>query len=824
MKKFLKYFLGFIVILVLGAAIAWFGFLKPEPPAISDIDRAKVTLIPLPSELTIGKDRFIIDNELGFTLNDASSDKIDKALNRFYTKLGKSMGTELSKTNGNSLEIIVGKINQKYPTLLDDASYQLNITDSKITLTANSDTGVLYGLETLLQLVSFENYNWGFNEMELNDKPRYPWRGIMIDVGRHWIPKEVIKRNIDAMTSVKMNVLHLHLTEYQGFRIESKKFPKLHELGSNGNYFSQNDIKEILDYAAERAIRVVPEFDIPGHSTSWLVGYPELGSSPGPYVLDSIFGVLHPVIDPSKESTYSFLDEFIEEMATLFPDEYIHIGGDEVETTHWKESVAITDYMSKNKLKDYHELQANFNIRIQKILKKHGKKMMGWDEIIHPDLPKEGIAVQSWRSQKSLWDAVKLGNKAVLSNGYYLDYKQAAGKHYKIDPLIIPSAVTIDIDEGNWKAWNVKMYAQGTEISGNLYLFGEGENLRGVMNFMETSTSFDQAKLENGELTFSMETSFGKMDYNLNMSKDSLKGFSKIAIFDVEFKGEKTGGSDMPDGIVLPKFEKIDPLTPEQETLIMGGEACMWTEMANHITLESRIWPRAAAVAEKLWSPQALTTNVDDMYRRLMVFDKNLEQLTGLKHKSNQEALLRKMVPEQYLDPLITLASVLEEDKFFNRMSMYKPALYTFTPLDRMVDAVFPESFVAYSFNKDVSLFLETGNIDVKKRLQKQLKTWSENHSKLLPVFNKVENFSDDDNQGNEKAVVELKKKMEHLKEIVPHSIHLSELSKLALESLNGNAELNKNIDSLLINANKAYGGTLLPITDGISKLLIPQK
>jgi len=815
MKKFLKFLLGFIVLLIIGTAIVWFGFLKPDAPAISNEDRAKITLIPLPSELVINDGYFVIDNTLGHSFEDISNKKILKALDRFYSKLGIVMGVELKGNEGKSLIINCKDENSGFPSITDDESYSLKVSDSEIRLSANSEAGILHGLESILQLVQPLNEGWAIPEMELKDNPRYPWRGIMIDVARHWISKDVVLRNLEAMAAVKMNVMHLHLTDYQGFRVESKKFPKLHEMGSNGNYYSQKDIKEIIIFAANRGIRIVPEFDLPGHSTSWLVGHPELGSTPGPYVLDSIFGILEPLIDPTKETTYTFLEDFVEEMSALFPDEYLHIGGDEVNPEQWKQNPKIIAYMKENDIEDYHALQAHFNIRLQKILEKHGKKMMGWDEILHPALPKDGKVVQSWRNQKSLWDAVKAGNNAILSNGYYLDYKQSAAAHYKIDPLVIPNAVTIEIDSTNWRAWDCKLYVQGTEIPGELYIFGKGEDLRGVANFMNNSTSFATAKLKNGNLDFSMDTPFGKVDYDLIIKGDSLTGVAKLAVLSIDFKGKRIGGNDMPDGMELPKFEKIEPLTPEQETLILGGEACMWTEMANNVTLESRIWPRAAVVAEKLWSSNKLTTNVEDMYRRLISFDKDLEQL-GLRHKSNNQSLLREMVPEQYLEPLLTLASVLEEDKFFNRMSIYEPRLYTTTPLDRMVDAVQPESYIAYVFNEEVDFYLETGDVEAKERIQGQLQVWSKNHGKLTPIF---EIFQDPIEDADVAIPIgPFTEKMRLLKEVAPHSKHLSELASLALNAMEGNRP--SNIDTLLLNANKAHGGTIMPIVNGLQKLL----
>ena len=800
MKKLLKIILVFLLLLILGAAITWFGFLKPKPLSISLEDRAQIYLMPLPTELVLGNGQFELESDLGHIFNNSSTPRLKSAIKRFYSKLSSHTGIPFKGGDITKLILDCKNTGNEYPSIKDDESYNLSVTSENITISANSETGILHGLESLLQLPKEMDGKWVLPELKLKDEPRYPWRGLMIDVGRHWIPKDVILRNLDAMATLKMNVFHWHLTDYQGFRIESKLYPKLHKMGSEGNYYTQEDIKEVVNYASERGIRVVPEFDVPGHTTSWFVGHPELASFPVPYVLDTVFGILDPVMDPTEEKVYNFLDRFFGEMAALFPDEYIHIGGDEVNPIHWNRNASIQKFMDEQGIGGHYELQTYFNIRLQKILEKYDKQMMGWDEIIHPNLPKKNIVVQSWRNQKSLWDAAKGGNKAVLSNGYYLDYKQPAGVHYKVDPLVISGAITIDIDSMNWKGWETTLNARGTELKGSLYLFGEGENLRGIMNFMENISSFTDAVIEGNSLSFSHETPFGKINYNLIGERDSLKGNANISIITADFKAKRIGGTDMPNGEPLPKFEKIIPLTPEQEVFILGGETCMWSEMVDSITMESRIWPRAAAVAEKLWSSKELTTDIGDMYRRIMIMDDRLEEL-GLKHRASSETLIHNMVEKPYYDPLRTLVNVLQEDKFFNRMVIYDPELYTSTPLNRVVDAARPESYIAYNFTNDVESWIENEDNEAKARITQKLIIWAENHTKLSPAFDKTE----------------------RLKEIELHSINLSELSKLALDFLNDRTDTKnqaQEIDSLLISANQPHGGTILSVVDGMRNLL----
>jgi hexosaminidase len=258
------------------------------------------------------------------------------------------------------------------PTLGEDEAYTLEVNGSRATLRAAQVVGAMRGLETLLQLLEGDRDGWYLPAVAISDRPRFPWRGLLIDVSRHWMPMEVLQRNLDGMAAVKLNVLHLHLTDDQGFRVESRRYPRLHQEGSDGRYFTHEQLRELIAYAADRGIRVVPEFDMPGHATSWLVGHPELASVPGPYVLQRRWGIFDPTLDPTREEVYQLLDGFLGEMAALFPDPWMHIGGDENSGRHWSLNPAIQSFMVRHRLADAHALHAHFNERLAKILQKAG--------------------------------------------------------------------------------------------------------------------------------------------------------------------------------------------------------------------------------------------------------------------------------------------------------------------------------------------------------------------------------------------------------------------------------------------------------------------
>ncbi len=275
------------------------------------------------------------------------------------------------------------------PGLGQDESYSLVIGEGRAKLRAPNALGALHGLETFLQLLRRDEAGWYLPAVSIKDRPRFPWRGLMIDVARRWQPTEVIERNIDAMAVVKLNVLHLHLTDDQGFRIESLTHPELQTQGSDGNFFTQEEIRGIIAYAAERGIRVVPEFDVPGHATSWVVSHPELASLPGPYQIERHWGVFNPVLDPTQEATYGLLGDFLGEMAALFPDQFIHIGGDENNGVQWNANPRIQAFVREHGLRDNEGLHAHISTGGSpgSLARKGGKRLVGWDEILHPGLP-----------------------------------------------------------------------------------------------------------------------------------------------------------------------------------------------------------------------------------------------------------------------------------------------------------------------------------------------------------------------------------------------------------------------------------------------------
>ena len=388
----------------------------------------------MPASVQLGSGQLAINQSFSVANTGSHDGSLDEEVQRFVTQLSRQTGIPFRPQAGASptLQIHADHGRERVQKLGEDESYELTVADSGAKLTAPTTLGILRGLQTFLQLVQITPSGFAAPAVTIKDQPRFPWRGLLIDVSRHFIPLDVLKRNIDGMAAVKMNVLHWHLSDDQGFRVESKAFPKLTGMGSDGMFYSQAEIREFVAYAHDRGIRVMPEFDIPGHSRSWFLGYPELSSGAGPYTLEG--GGIDPIMDPTRESTYKFLEKFIADMAKLFPDAYFHIGGDEVDGKQWDANPKIQEFIKAHGMKNNQDLQAYFNQRLEKIVAKNHKTMVGWDEILHPDLPKT-IVVQSWRGQASLAAAAKQGYRGLLSYGYYLDLMWPAARHYAVDPM-----------------------------------------------------------------------------------------------------------------------------------------------------------------------------------------------------------------------------------------------------------------------------------------------------------------------------------------------------------------------------------------------------
>ncbi len=579
-------------------------------------------LMPVPAKISFEPGKLRITKQFKIAVQGIVSPRLTSGSLRMLQRLSGRTGLfvdqkEVSNVmNDSGAELQISCQREGRVELHEDEFYTLKVTAEKAFLSAATDLGVIRGMESFLQLLDCDDQGFFIPAVTIADFPRFPWRGLMIDCSRHFQPLEVIRRNLDGMAAVKLNVFHWHLSDDQGFRVESRQCPKLHQMGSDQLYYTQEQIREIISYAAERGIRVVPEFDLPGHCTSWLVGYPELGSTFQEYHIADRYKIFANSINPAKEATYQFLDTFFGEMASLFPDDYIHIGGDEVTDEQWDKDPEIVKFKKSNGLETKSDLQVYFQNRLGEILAKHHKKMMGWDEILDPKLAESSV-IESWRGKEHLVSAVQAGFPCVLANGYYIDLLQSAEYHYQNDPC-----------------------------------------------------------------------------------------------------PEKSSLNDA------------------QKALILGGEAAMWSEYVSAENIDSRIWPRTAAIAERFWSPCDVT-DVDDMYRRLDTVSLHLEEL-GLTHEKNYLMFLRRLAGSYDIEALKNLADVVEPVKEYARHINSQHT--TFSPLTRMVDAARPDAKIARDFRRLIHQMFAGTPPDQNKLNEAKawLTLWENNHERLQQTICKA--------------------------------------------------------------------------------------
>ncbi|MEZ4828621.1 MAG: family 20 glycosylhydrolase [Bacteroidia bacterium] len=641
-----------------------------------------MNLLPIPDSITLTEGKFRLDRKFNLTISGNYHSRIFGAATRFLRRLDGRAGVFFEQgfiTEDNLPYPAAMTITVKSPgevNLYMDEVYELEIKPHEVHLLANTDIGAIRGMETLLQLLDADDSGWFFPCLLIQDRPRFAWRGLLIDVARHFLPVEKIKQNIDGLAAVKMNVLHFHLTDDQGFRIETKCFPLLHERGSDGQYYTREQLLEIIAYADERGIRVVPEIGMPSHATAILTAYPEFASAPGPYSIERKAGIMHPTLDPTREETYQFLETLLEEVTTIFPDAYFHIGGDENEGKQWDNNPGIQRFMQENNIPDNPALQTWFNRRLLKILTRLGKKMMGWDEILQPDLPRDAV-IHSWRGKDSLYEAANKGYSCVLSNGYYIDLILPASTHYLNDPI--------------------------------------------------------------------------------------------------------------------PEEMALSPMVSQH---ILGGEATMWSELVTPLTVDSRIWPRTASIAERLWSP-ADVRDVEDMYRRLEIMDLWLEE-HGLQHNSARQVIMRSLCRGKDTGPLRTLIDVLEPMKIYTRNP--EGELYRmFSPFTLLADAARPDAKVARQFRAAVAAYLKEPHTRERMYIMDHLRMWKSNHELLLPFIR------------NNPALAEAE-------EI---SRNLSRIAGIGLHAMEGSIRDRTAWAQVFQDARNQGGRTELQVVDAIEELVL---
>ncbi len=471
---------------------------------------SQISLIPQPVSVVEESGLFILPAAV--TLIVPPNEEVKKIASLFSKQLTTATGYKVTIKEGN--KAAVNSIFFSFDKTLPEEGYQLKVNKAGITIVSKGPAGIFYGVQTLLQLlpsaIVSKSKNapqqWSIRSVTINDHPRFGWRGLMLDVSRHFFTVPQVKDYIDQMVKYKFNLLHLHLTDDQGWRLQIKSLPKLTEIGAwrvertgtfgtlskpnpgevptYGGFYTHEDIRELVKYAAERFVNILPEIDIPGHSLAAIASYPELSCTPGNYYVSPgdrfmiwpgggqhFYGLLDNTICPAIEKNYEFIDKVFTEVAQLFPFGYIHMGGDETARNFWEKSEPIKALMQKEKLKNLDEVQSYFVKRVEKIINSKGKKMIGWDEILDGGLA-PNAAVMSWRGMKGGIEAAKMGHEVVMSptDFAYIDYMQGDAsieppvyatlrlkKAYQFEP--VPEGVNASLIKGGQaNLWTEQVY------------------------------------------------------------------------------------------------------------------------------------------------------------------------------------------------------------------------------------------------------------------------------------------------------------------------------------------------------------------------------
>ena len=453
--------------------IVAFVFVPARPVASQSApDSAVIAIVPQPESLTVGRGRFTVTASTVIHADAASAD----IARRFAASLFPATGLTIPVRVGAGAPSS-GIVLQRTPSLtrLGDEGYELSVTSRRVLIRARERAGVFYGLQTIRQLLppqvfreaKVDSIAWVVPAVRIVDRPRFSWRGAHLDVGRHFMPKEFVKKYIDLIALQKMNTFHWHLTEDQGWRIEIKKYPRLTEVGAwrtqtvvghqqsgpdsvswkfdgqrHGGFYTQDDVREVVAYARDRFVNVVPEIEMPGHALAAIAAYPQLGTTGQPVDVGTRWGVYANILN-AQPSTIDFMEDVLTEVMALFPSRFIHVGGDEADKDLWKVTPLIQERIKALGLKDEHELQSWFIQQIDAFLTKHNRRLVGWDEILEGGLA-PGATVMSWRGTQGGIDAARAGHDVIMAptSHTYLDYYQS--QNTAGEPLAIGGFLPLD--------------------------------------------------------------------------------------------------------------------------------------------------------------------------------------------------------------------------------------------------------------------------------------------------------------------------------------------------------------------------------------------
>ncbi|WP_342651843.1 beta-N-acetylhexosaminidase [Vibrio metschnikovii] len=707
------------------------GLITIPTAAMAMTPNTDLNLMPYPQNVELGQGKISLDKSFSIYIKGYDSPRVQfnikRTMERLYRQTGLPMLNWYAESEKDATLVIDIRNAPKSEVqdINSDESYQLESRNGQIIIRSERPYGAFHGLETFLQLVTTDTTGYFVPAVSIQDEPRFPWRGVSYDTSRHFIELDVILRQLDAMASAKMNVFHWHMWDDQAIRIQLDNYQKLWQDTADGDYYTKDEIRYVVNYARNLGIRVIPEISLPGHASAVAHAYPELMSGMGEqsYPHQRGWGVFEPLMDPTNPELYKMLASVFDEVVELFPDEYFHIGGDEPNYQQWKDNPKIQQFIKDNNLDGERGLQSYLNTKVEQMLEARGKKMTGWDEIWHKDLP-TSIVIQSWQGHDSIGRAAKEGYQGILSTGYYLDQPQPTSYHYRNDP--IPKGITVDdqlYQDEKFATYDwVKPRNKGGPRIGNLTIIKAADgSYRAFTDYNGKSREevFIIEYLPGVKFRGHFDNFMSYTEFNYDFADGKLKDSSYQLIGNVRWPttGELVASSDM-EGSIIPEPNGGYPaeLTEKEQQLILGGEITIWGENLDSMTIEQRLWPRSYAIAERLWSSQDLTDE-RSMYRRMKVIDTWSEISLGLRHHADANMMLKRLANGADETPLQTLAKYIEPAQYYARhwekwiSTPNEGDLYNqYERLNRFADALPVESLAVYEM-QDLVVAYAQGDI-----------------------------------------------------------------------------------------------------------------
>ena len=606
--------------------------------------RAEAVLMPVPKTASWSPGALALTAPFVAAVSGCPRPFIDRALDRFNADVARLRGLAQPMGAGSSLSVRCRTVDAAVVSLAKREAYRLEVDAAGVRIDADGPIGALRALATLRQLVRAGTAAAAVPFVRIEDAPRFAWRGVMIDTARHFMSPATLERQIDAMERVKLNVLHLHLSDNEGFRVESLRYPRL-QAGQHGEFYTQAQIRGLVAYAADRGVRIVPEFDVPAHTGAIVAAYPQVAARMD---AGAPFAAFDHALNPASEDTYRFLGRLLGEMADLFPDRDFHVGGDEVSEAAWSHEPEVAAFMVAHGLKSRVEMEAYFHRRVREILRRHGKTTVGWDEIAATPIPRE-VIVQAWRNSNAVGLAVAAGHPTIVSAGYYLDQLMPAASHYAVDPL--------DLQADGLTADEVAQLQKASPLAGS-------------------------------------------------------------AARPLELR-------------------PMPPLSLDQEALVLGGEMALWSELVTDEMLDARLWPRAAALAERFWSPRDVRDPLS-LQRRLPVIEAELD-LLGLQAEAGRSRMATRLAPNAP-DVVATFLQTVAPSRYASHNQTLRAMLggQRHPPPQRLTapaDAAPVDGAAVLRFEASVRR-LAGGETREAPALRAQLKSWADN----APLFAAVAN------------------------------------------------------------------------------------